>query len=215
MLIMSNQTIRLDAIAAMCYGNGIGADSQRLPWSLPKEYAYFMRVVTRTKDARRKNAIIMGRLTWFSVDPKSRPIGNCLNIIISTSLKSKQELGVENDKNLENCEVFVSLEEAMEFLKQKPDLIESVYAVGGTQVYKAAMESSSFGRFFLTRILADFNECNIFIEPKNFLQSFRKLKDDELVDQSKLFECDYNHKHIENGVEYIFEVYERQKDEFQ
>ena len=202
--------MRLYAIAAMCFGNGIGVDGDRLPWSLPNEFAYFLRVVTRTDDPDRRNAVIMGRRTWNSLTPELRPIANCLNVIVSTSLTSKHALEVERAKDLDNCELCVSLDAALELLKQRSDLVESVFAVGGTQIYRAALESPLFRRFYLTRILADFKECNVFIEPPGFLGPLRRLESEELAKESRLYECNYNEVQSENGLEYIFEVYEPQ-----
>lgn len=62
----------------------------------------------------------------------------------------------------------------------------------------------------MTRIYGSF-ECDVFLQPANFLDMFRKLPSEQLVGEEKLFGCRYNADLVEasNGIKYKFEVYEK------
>ena len=47
---------------------GIGK-SGTMPWKLPGDMAYFKELTSKTADAGKQNAVIMGRKTWESIPP--------------------------------------------------------------------------------------------------------------------------------------------------
>ena len=67
-----------------------------------------------------------------------------------------------------------------------------------------------FRRLYLTRI-ADWFDCDVCLEPANFLEPFRKLQSDELADEESLYGVKYNVDLVQagNGVKYRFEAYEK------
>jgi dihydrofolate reductase/thymidylate synthase len=65
---------------------GIGAGGT-LPWRLPGDLAFFKALTTKTRDAGRVNAVILGRSTWDSLPPKFRPLPGRLNVVVSASGK--------------------------------------------------------------------------------------------------------------------------------
>ena len=79
-------------------------------------------------------------------------------------------------------------------------------AVGGTSIYADALKSKLFNRFYLTRIFKDF-ECDRFIEPKDFFKKMKKIQN--LKYESQLYDCQYNQLQNQNGIDFIFEVYEK------
>lgn len=205
--------IKFNAIAAMCDSNrGIGKNNE-LPWSLPNEYGYFLKVVQRTKDKSKVNALLVGRLTWLSIPLNSVPIKPCLNIIISSQMK-REEIKTFDQNDADQVLICRSVDEAIKLVKEKySDLIETIYSIGGTNIYRVSIESNEFERFYLTRVLENF-ECDVYMEPENFLSFFRKLDSSELEEEEKLYDCEYNKLITEpsNGVRYIFEVYEKIKN---
>ena len=61
---------------------GIGKDG-KLPWHLPGEMAFFKELTSKTSDAGKHNAVVMGRRTWESLPPKFRPLPGRLNVVLS------------------------------------------------------------------------------------------------------------------------------------
>ena len=165
--------IEFNAIAAMCNQNrGIGKDN-KLPWSLPNEFKYFERVVTTTRDKSKVNALITGRLSWNSMNMKPLDPKN-LYFIVSTKFTPSQ-LKIElNDSEHERIILCKSIEQALEQIKMNfSNKVETIYAIGGVEIYRSALQSPIFNRFYLTRILENF-DCDVFLQPENFLENFIK-----------------------------------------
>lgn len=79
---LKSQSIKLNLIVAMCNSNrGIGINGE-IPWRLPKDMKHFANVTTFTKDPKKINAVIMGRLTWQSIPKQFRPMPNRLNVFV-------------------------------------------------------------------------------------------------------------------------------------
>ncbi|XP_014291348.1 dihydrofolate reductase [Halyomorpha halys] len=144
-------TFRL--IAACDENMGIGLKGD-LPWKLDKEFEYYTRITTDTKDPTKQNAVVMGRKSWESVPLKDGPLPGRLNVVISTTIK---------DSGNPDVPVFKSLDDAMKALTTKPlsDKIEDIWIVGGGALYKEAMDSPMCDGIYLTRINAKY-ECDAF-----------------------------------------------------
>ena len=62
-----NKSINFNAIVAMNnIDQGIGF-KENLPWNIKEDNDYFMRVVETTENKNKKNAVIVGRITWKSI----------------------------------------------------------------------------------------------------------------------------------------------------
>lgn len=103
-----------------------------------------------------------------------------------------------------------SFEEAIDLLTNKyADKIETIYAIGGSSVYQKALECSAgfLDKIYLTRVYSDDTECDVFLEPANYLDSFDKINDFG----DNIYEAEFNTliKEPGNNLEYCFEVYQK------
>lgn len=167
--------IELNAIAAMCNQNrGIGKDN-KLPWSLPNEFQYFERVMKTNRDETKVNALITGRLNWISMGSKPFDSKN-LYFIISSKITMAQLENELSKSEFERIILCKSIEQALEQIKMNySSKVETIYAIGGVEIYRSAVQSPFFNRFYLTRVLENF-ECDVFLQPENFLENFTKLE---------------------------------------
>lgn len=207
-----SQKIYFNAIAAMCDENrGIGLNNG-LPWSVPEDAGYFFKVVKTTRDKTKINAVIAGTATWTSLPLNERPIEPCLNIIIS-SKAILENFEFSKSANPSKILICRSIDEAVNLVREKyADIVETIYAMGGTRIYKDSIESQNFDRFYLTRIFGNFHS-DTFIEPEDFLSLFKKIDSKSLTEEEELFNVKYNSFKTEpnNGIKFIFEVYEKIK----
>uniref|UniRef100_A0A670XWX4 Dihydrofolate reductase n=2 Tax=Pseudonaja textilis TaxID=8673 RepID=A0A670XWX4_PSETE len=180
----------LYSIVAVCNNMGIGKDG-KLPWPpLRNEYKHFQKMTMTTKEEGKQNVVIMGRKTWFSIPEKHRPLKNRINIVLSKELKDVPE-GAHYLAN--------SLEEALDHL-ETPEMkrkVDKVWIVGGSSIYKEAMERPIHHQLFVTRIMHDFESDTFF--PEIDLKKYRLLPNYTGIP------VDIQE---ENGIQYKFEVYE-------
>ncbi|KAH8294773.1 hypothetical protein KR018_002692 [Drosophila ironensis] len=142
---------RFNLIVAVSEGLGIGLKGD-LPWKLRSELKYFSQTTKQTSDPGRRNAVIMGRKTYFGIPESKRPLRERLNIVLSTTLQ-REDLP-------DGVLLYPSLEAAMEYLEGNQQ-IENVWVVGGSRVYAEAIDSPRCFQLYITRILQQF-ECDTF-----------------------------------------------------
>jgi len=142
-------------------------------------------------DPSKKNAVIMGRKTYFSIPAGKRPLGGRVNVVLSTE-PEKYDFPA-------NVIVAKSLSESIAKIQEVASTIENVWIVGGHSVYKEAMESEFCHRIYYTNVLATF-ECDTF---------FPKITEDfQLVANDPDIPVEIQE---ENGVKYQFQIYEKVK----
>ncbi|KAE8635893.1 hypothetical protein XENTR_v10002779 [Xenopus tropicalis] len=182
----------LHAVVAVCPPNqGIGKEGS-LPWPLLRnEFKHFQRLTMTPTVEDKKNVVIMGRKTWFSIPEKNRPLKERINIVLSKELKEPPTGAHYLSK---------SLAEAIDLLEdpELKDKVDLVWVIGGSSLYQELMEKPVNQRWFVTRILQEF-ECDTYL-PEIDLNSFRLLPEYPGI-SPELQE--------ENGVQYKFEVYEK------
>jgi dihydrofolate reductase len=161
------------------------------------------------------NAVIIGRKTWDSIPERFRPLKGRLNIVLSRSyleltrtFLARQWEGPASDKEPYKVS---SLYVALTALSLRKD-IGKVFVIGGAEIYKAALEDMHTKRILLTRVLTDF-DCDTFFPVG--------LSDDGKGEWKKRSKQDLDRwvgeevpggVQEENGVEYVFEMYERGKE---
>lgn len=153
---MSSKNLRrVSCVAAMGLNRGIGING-RLPWpSLRTDLEFLERITTEVKDKGKWNAVLMGRRTWESLEPSQQPLPGRLNIIISKSLKSLPR-GAHHV-----CDSALS---AVKMLSTPPftNTVEGIFVLGGTEVYREAIESPYCNRIYVTELNKEFEADTFF-----------------------------------------------------
>ncbi len=103
-------------IAAVAENNVIGKDND-IPW-------HFSEDLKRFKQLTMGYPVIMGRKTWESMNCK--PLPGRTNIVLTR----------QNDYQAHGCEIFSSLDEAVEYCSDA----QKVYIIGGTAIYGASLK---------------------------------------------------------------------------
>ncbi|XP_058501506.1 zgc:153031 [Solea solea] len=177
-------------IAAVCNDMGMGKDG-KMPWNLPNEFQYFMNTVTRVSRPGKMNMMVWGKLCWFSHPESTFPLSNVLHVVLSSTLSSTP-----------NHAHFLSddFDGAVRLASEPPlaDLIETIWVVGGTQVYKDALSHPWCDLVFLTDVMANF-DCDVF---------FPEF-DRELFEIQERFPNVPSDVQEENNVKYKWQVFKK------
>uniref|UniRef100_A0A182IS72 dihydrofolate reductase n=1 Tax=Anopheles atroparvus TaxID=41427 RepID=A0A182IS72_ANOAO len=183
---------KFSCIVAACENRGIGINGD-LPWRLKRELQYFSRMTKKVSDAGKRNAVIMGRKTYFGVPETKRPLPERLNIVLT-----RNATGYTFPSDVLVCD---SLQDALHKL-DTTDFgkdIENIWIVGGNSVYKEAMQSDRCHRVYLTEIKKHF-ECDAFFP--EIPTSFTIVQNDADV-PTEVQE--------ENGIQYEYKIYENKQ----
>lgn len=138
---------RCIAVAALDADGGLGLRGD-LPWHLPADLKHFAKTTRETSDPSKQNAVVMGRVTYESIPERYWPLPGRRNIVISR----KAELAIEG------AEVFSDLATA---LVEVAHSVESVFVVGGGQIYSEAIKIAVCDELILTQIERSFG-CDTF-----------------------------------------------------
>lgn len=164
-----NKNKDINIIVATSTNYGLGYDN-KMCWNMPDELKKFKEITSTVDDNSKKNCVIMGKNTWYSL-PK-RPLINRINIIISSNdyNKIKEELGDNNS----NTKVFKNIEDVFEYVENE-DLIESAFIIGGAILYNECLEKYVEKiKYVYMSIIYDKNyECNKFIAANIIFNNFR------------------------------------------
>ncbi|KAM3870070.1 dihydrofolate reductase [Diretmus argenteus] len=177
-------------IAAACNGMGIGKDGQ-LPWDLPSEFQFFLNNVTRVSQPGKMNLLVWGRLCWFSKPDNLLPMANVLHVVLSKTLSTVPDHAHFLSRDFESG-VHLAIQPPL------TDLIETIWVIGGAQVYKDGLMHPWCDLVYLTDIMADF-DCNVFFPW--FDRSVFKRQGRFPGVPSEIQE--------ENGIKYKFQVFKR------
>ncbi|KAM5329568.1 dihydrofolate reductase isoform 2-T2 [Glossophaga mutica] len=181
----------LNCIVGVSQNMGIGKNGD-LPWPrIRNELRYFQKMTTTTSAEGKQNLVIMGRKTWFSIPEKNRPLKDRINVVLSRELK-------EPPKGAHF--LARSLDDALNLIEE-PELankVDMVWIMGGSSVYKEAMNKPGHLRLFVTRIMQEFESDTFF--PEIDLERYKLLPEYPGV---------VSDVQEENGIKFKFEVYER------
>lgn len=153
--------------------HGIG-DGNTIPWQfVPEDMAFFKEQTMRLRGKAavptfgtprgKHNAVVMGRKTWESIPPKFRPLMDRLCVVLSrTATKADLLAAIPSDAQKAKAEAQLvvvngSFAEALAMLARPPYIssVETVYCIGGAQIYSEALLEPCVGKLhavYMTRV---------------------------------------------------------------
>ena len=176
-MIRKNFTI----IAATDLNGGIGLNG-KLPWNNKTDMKYFKNIKCQCMDETKKNAIIMGRKTFESIDCK--PLPNRLNICITSISPFSAKPQVYSLENNKNILFFNSLDTALKQLYKMTN-IENIFVIGGATLYQEAINHRECDELLINCIDCCV-ECDSFfpkIDSTRYLLANSNHLDDTVLNQ--------------------------------
>ena len=164
----------VNIIVAYSNNKGIGKDNS-LPWKIPSDLKKFKNLTTGNK----KNAIIMGKNTYLSLNNRSLP--NRDNLILSSSLKIDKK--DENDSITRSFKNEINLKE---FLDNKN--YDELWVIGGANIYDLFLNKTNIfvvKNIYVT-LIDEIIECDTF---------FPEFDYDKYCFMSKSIHIDNNNKY--------------------
>ena len=140
----------VNIIVAYTNNKGIGKNNS-LPWKIPSDLKKFKNLTTGNK----KNAIIMGKNTYLSLNKKSLP--NRDNLILSTSLMINN---IDDNNNITRS--FKNEIKLKEFLYDKK--YDELWVIGGENIYDLFLNKTNIfvvKNIYVT-LIDDEIECDTF-----------------------------------------------------
>lgn len=160
-------------ILASTTSGGIGFKNS-LPWHIPEELKKFKEITSKVNNINKKNCVIMGKNTWYSI-PKA-PLKNRINIVISNNEYEKLKREINND---DDVIVVNKFQDAISFVNRN-DIIESAFIIGGSQLYNECL-SKHIGKikYVYMSLIFDKNYiCDSFVNTQLIYDNFEINKDD-------------------------------------
>jgi len=163
---------------------GIGKDGD-LPWNLTGDLKYFRDTTCTTSSPKKRNVVLMGRKTWQSIPKQFQPLHDRINIILTHNKSLDVPDGVLKAESFDQVLQMVKSE-------QLKNIIETVFVIGGEQVYKETLRHPECNKLYVTQVHGSYN-CDVFFP--NFSDDFTKVKSST--------------PHNEGPIIYHFEEFER------
>jgi dihydrofolate reductase len=184
----------INIIVATSTNYGIGYDN-KMCWHIPEELKHFKNITTAVEDKKKKNCVIMGKNTWYSL-PK-RPLVDRINIIISSADYEKISQEVRDDGD--NIRVFKNIEDAFKYVEETEE-IESAFIIGGAQLYNECLDKyvENIRYMYMTIVYDKKYECNKYVAAEVIFNNFRFEKKD-------VYNCDLKYitmKGYNKGIRY-------------
>ncbi len=132
------------SIAAVAENKAIGKNND-LIWKLPDDMKFF-------KDSTLNQVIITGRKNYESIPHNFRPLPNRINIILTR----------DRNYQAEGAVICHSLSDAIDYCEKHNH--ESVYVIGGGQVYREALKEGLVDVMLITQVHAEFEADTFYPE---------------------------------------------------
>jgi dihydrofolate reductase len=169
----------LSIIVASSLDYGIGYEN-KLCWNIPNELKQF-RDITMRHDKNKKNCIIMGKNTWYSLPNAPSPLKDRVNIIISTNDYGKIEKEIV-DNAMTYTRVFKTIDDALRYI-DCDDSIETAFVIGGAQIYNTFLEKyiRRINSIYWSIVYDKNYICDRFIASNIIYNHFSFLKEDIII----------------------------------
>jgi len=176
--------IPVHIIVAIDEKSGIGKDGE-LPWQLTGDLKNFREITCTTSSPKKRNIVLMGRKTWKSIPKQFQPLPDRINVVLSRNPNLDVPEGVLKSQ---------SFDQVIEMLQNDrlKNIIESVFVIGGQQVYEEIIKLDACKKLYITRVKGKY-DCDAFFP--QYSEQF------ELIDSST--------PHNEGPFTYHFEEYQR------
>jgi dihydrofolate reductase len=150
-------------ILACTLDGGIGYNND-LAWDIKNELKLFKKI-SEGNHLQKKNVIIMGRKTFFSINQK--PLKNRINIVISNNYSLKHDYS--------NLLIFSTIDMALKYCEINCNKINKVFVIGGKSIYDLCLEDpklyNNIENIYLSIVYKRYL-CDIFIDLKKILKNF-------------------------------------------
>ena len=164
--------IPLNIVVAVDTKNGIGKDDA-LPWDLTGEIMHFREITTDTRSPKKKNVVVMGRKTWDPIPQEYRPLPERTNIVLT------KNTGLQLPEGVLKADSFDQVLKMSNNEKLK-NIIETIFVIGGQQVYEEAVKYQECEKLYVTHIHNDF-DCDtffpLFTDMFESIQTFDECKE--------------------------------------
>lgn len=139
--------------------------NNKIPWYIKQDSNFFLDTTKRGK----KNSMIMGRNTWYSLPDKTRGFKDRINIIVS------KKIDKESLNNFTNAETYIveNLDKAFELSDTLK--VKNAFVCGGLGIYDEFINNHSMDNVYITQIDKDYN-CDLKLPLINF-NNFNKIMD--------------------------------------
>ena len=146
-------------ILAVDENYGIGKNGG-IPWD--SDLGYFKKITTTTQYSHKRNAIIMGRMTYVSMP------------IFRISMSRKCVVVTSTTPILPYATTSRTLSDAITMCRDDPT-IENIFIIGGAMMYKEALDIGIVEKIYLTRVLSTY-DCDVCVPwLKNILSRYYKM----------------------------------------
>uniref|UniRef100_A0A1I7UY72 dihydrofolate reductase n=1 Tax=Caenorhabditis tropicalis TaxID=1561998 RepID=A0A1I7UY72_9PELO len=178
---------KMNLIVAMDTEGGIGKNGG-LPWRIKKDMQHFAAVTKKVNYPSKRNAVLMGRKCWESIPESRRPLAGRLNIVLSRQL---------TEHTSENLIIAKSFESVSKLLAEPQycDSIETIWNIGGAEIYDIALRDDLVEEIYLTRIFKNF-DADVYLKSLDFGNMEKVEPSENLSENSETFE--------ENGIRFEF-----------
>jgi dihydrofolate reductase len=138
----------------------------------------------RRHDKNKKNCVIMGKNTWYSLPSAASPLKDRINIIISANDYDKITKEIAEGDKHEHCRVFRTIEDALRYIDSSDgDGIETAFVIGGAKIYNAFLEKyiKRISSIYWTIVYDKKYVCDRFIASNIIYNHFSFLKEDIVI----------------------------------
>jgi dihydrofolate reductase len=162
----------ISLILATSTNYGIGFEN-KMCWDIPEELKNFRDITSNVQDKNKKNCVIMGKNTWFSL-PKP-PLKNRINIIISRNDYEK----LYNELNSDEVKVFKNIDDTLSYVNET-EIVESGFVIGGALLYNEFLDKyiSEINYIYFSIVFDKKYECDRYVAANIIFDNFKFEKDD-------------------------------------